>query len=195
MKTTFIPLDYQPFDYEGRNYIQVFGRDEKGKKICIIDSCPVYLWAILKENLKQSRIEDLVEEIKKIELDIKGRKTKVEKIEIHDKKFLGKTVEALKIFATNYKDLHDLADKLNFPEIEKRRGYDLGFITHYIIEKKLNPLEWYEIEGEMLNNSNKFGGIDSALEVGFCIELNSLKKLSEEKKKFTPKILAYDIEA
>ena len=47
----------------------------------------------------------------------------------------------------------------------------------------------------MLNNSDKFGGIDSNLEVDFCIELKSLKKIPEEKKKFIPKILAYDIEA
>lgn len=197
MKTTFIPLDYQPFDYEGRNYVQIFGRDENGKKVCIIDSCPVYLWAILKDKISKKELGDLIEKVDKISLDEKSRKTKVERIEIHDKRFLGKKVEALKIFATNYKDLHDLANKLNFEEIEKRRGYDLGFITHYINEKKLNPLEWYEIEGEMLNNSNKFGGIDSSLEVDFCIECNSLKKIPEDKNKikFSPKVLAYDIEA
>lgn len=197
MKITFIPLDYQTFDYNDRNYVQVFGRDEKGKKICIIDTCPVYIWAILKNKISKKELSDLIEEIDKISLDQKSRKTKVERIEIHDKKFLGKPVEALKIFATNYKDLHDLADKLDFEEIEKRRGYDLGFISHYIIEKKLNPLEWYEIEGEMLHNSEKYGGIDSTLEVDFCIELKSLKKIPEEnnKTKFTPKILAYDIEA
>ena len=140
-------------------------------------------------------MNDLIEKLEKISLNEKGRNTKVEKIEIHEKKFLGKNVEALKIFATNYKDLHDLADKMDFKEIDKRRGYDLGFITHYIIEKKLNPLEWYEIEGEMLHNSDKFNGIDSSLNVDFCIELKSLKKLPEEKNKFTPKVLAYDIEA
>jgi DNA polymerase elongation subunit (family B) len=193
MKTTFLPLDYQTFDYKDRNYIQIFGRDEKNKKICIIDTCPVYLWAILKEKLAKKEISDLIEKIEKITLEEKGRKTKVEKIEIHEKNFLGKKVEALKIFATNYKDLHDLADKLDFEEIDKRRGYDLGFITHYIIEKKLNPLEWYEIEGEMLHNSDKFGGIDSNLQVDFCIALSSLKKM--EGKKFIPKVLAYDIEA
>ena len=192
MKTTFIPLDYQTFDHEGRNYIQVFGRDEKGKKICLIDTCPVYLWAILKEKINKKDVNDLIEKISKIKLDEKGRKTKVEKVETHNKKFLGEDVEALKIFATNYKDLHDLADKLDFEEIDKRRGYDLGFITHYIIEKKLNPLEWYEVEGEMLHNSDKFGGIDANLQVDFCIELKSIKIIPD--KKFTPKILAYDIE-
>jgi DNA polymerase I/DNA polymerase-2 len=196
MKTTFIPLDYQTFDYNERNYIQIFGRDEKGKKICIIDTCPIYLWAILKEKLTKKQITDLIERINKIKLEEKGRKTKVEKVEIHEKNFLGKKIEALKIFSTNYKDLHDLADKLDFEEIDKRRGYDLGFITHYIVEKKINPLEWHEIEGEMLHNSNKFGGVDSNLEVDFCIELKSIKNIQEKNnKKFIPKILAYDIEA
>lgn len=192
MKTTFIPLDYQTFDYQDRNYIQIFGRDDKGKKICIIDTCSVYLWAILKDKLNKKEMNDLIENIEKINFETKGRETKVERIEIHEKKFLGKPVEAMKIFAKNYKDLHDLADKLDFEGIEKRRGYDLGFITHYIIEKKINSLEWYEIEGEMLHNSDKFGGIDSNLKVDFCIELKSLKKISE--KKFAPKVIAYDIE-
>ncbi len=193
MKTTFIPLDYQTFDYEGRNYVQIFGRDEHRKKICIIDTCPVYLWTILKPKLHKKATENIIEKIKKISFEEKGRKTEVEKVEIHEKNFLGNKVEVLKIFTSNYKDLHALADKLDFEEIEKRRGYDLGFITHYIIEKKINPLEWYEIEGEMLHNSNRFGGIDSSMDVDFCVALNSAKKIPE--KPFTPKILAYDIEA
>ena len=57
MKLQFIPLDYEPFDYNGRNYIKVVGRNEKGKKICIIDSCDVYCWAILKEDAPEKRIK------------------------------------------------------------------------------------------------------------------------------------------
>ncbi|KHO54731.1 MAG: DNA polymerase I [archaeon GW2011_AR19] len=192
MKLSFIPIDYSYFDFEGRNYAKIIGRDENGKRVCIIDSCPIYLWAILKDKLVKQKIDSLIKEIEKISLDTKGRETKVEKVELHDKKFLGKKVKTLKIFATNYKDLHDIADKLGMPEIEKRRGYDLGFITHYIIEKKLKPLSWYEIEGKMLNNSNEFGGIDSVLEVDFVIKVQKIKEI--ETKKFRPKVLAYDIE-
>ena len=192
IQTEFIPIDYDYFDFEGRNYARIIGRDSKGKRVCVIDSCPVYFWAILKDGLKQAKIKKLVEKIKNIKLDIKGRQTKVEKIELHDKNFLGKKVKALKIFATNYKDLHDIADKLGVPEIVKRRGYDLGFVTHYIIEKKMAPLCWYEIEGEMLNNSQEFGGIDAAIDADLCINLKEFKKIKE--KKFKPKTLAYDIE-
>jgi DNA polymerase elongation subunit (family B) len=192
MQTTFIPIDYDYFDYQGRNYAKIIGRDSKGKRVCVIDDCPVYLWAILKQGIKLQKVRKLIERIKKIQLDSKGRKTKVEKVELLHRNFLGKPVRALKIFATNYKDLHDIADQLDFPEIENRRGYDLGFITHYIIEKKLNPLCWYEISGEVLNNSLDFGGIDMSMDIDFCIKLNSSKLI--DNKKFTPKTLAYDIE-
>ena len=140
METDFIPIDYDYFDFQDRNYIRIFGRNSDGKRICVIDSCHVYLWAILEPDLSQKKIGSLIEEIGSIELDLKGRKTRVEKVELHDKKFLDKKTKALKIFATNYKDLHDIADRLALPGIRNRRGYDLGFITHYIIEKKMNPV-------------------------------------------------------
>src|SRR3989338_104760 len=128
MKFDFIPIDYGYFDFEGKNYAKITGRNSQGKRICVIDSCPVYFWAILNDKLEEKKINALIEKIKKICLDVKGRKTKVEGVELHDKKFLGCRVKALKIFATNYKDLHDIADCLGMKEIEKRRGYDLGFI-------------------------------------------------------------------
>jgi DNA polymerase elongation subunit (family B) len=192
MKTTFIPLDYDYFDWEGKNYAKLIGRDDKGKRICIIDSCPVYMWAILKANVSQKKIDTLIKRIKEIKLDLKGRQTKVEGVQLYYKNFLDKKVKALKIFATNYKDLHDIADKLDFPEIEKRRGYDLGFITHYIIERKINPLRWYEIDGEILDNSRDYGGIGKAIDADVCIKLEHSKSM--ENKNFTPKVLAYDIE-
>jgi DNA polymerase I len=192
MKTAFIPIDYDYFDFEGKNYAKIIGRNSSGKRICIIDSCPAYLWAILKDGLTKEKTNKLIKKIQKIKLDIKGRQTKVEKVELYEKEFLEKKVKALKIFATNYKDLHDIADKLGLPEIEKRRGYDLGYITHYIIERKLYPLTWYEVSGELLNNSEEFGGIDAGLNVDFCIKTETIKQIEE--KEFRPKALCYDIE-
>ncbi len=192
MKLDFIPIDYDYFDFEGKNYIKIIGRDSKTKRICVIDSCDVYLWAILKENLNQNKIDKLIQKISKIKLNVKGRQTKVEKVELHDKKYLEKPVKALKIFATNYKDLSEVANHLGIKEIEKRRGYDLGYITHYIIEKKINPLQWYEIEGQILDGSSEFGNIDQGLDVEMCIKLEKAQEIKD--KKISPKILAYDLE-
>ena len=43
VKTDFIPIDYGYFDFNGRNYIKITGRDSRGKRVCVIDSCSVFV--------------------------------------------------------------------------------------------------------------------------------------------------------
>ena len=119
MQTTinFIPLDYDYFDFEGRNYAKLIGRTDKGKKVCIIDTCDIYIWAILKPNVKEKRIKSIQKKIEQIRIKKTNRTTKVLKTEIHDKNYLGKPVKAIKIFITNYKDAHDIVDELHYKEI------------------------------------------------------------------------------
>jgi DNA polymerase elongation subunit (family B) len=191
MKIDFIPIDYDYFDFEGRNYAKIIGRNEKGKRVCLIDSCDVFFWAVLKDKINQKEINKLQEKIEKIEIEAKGRRTKVEKTEFQKKNFMGQEVNAVKVFATNYKDLHDIADKMGMPEIEKRRGYDLGFTTHYIIERKLRPLSWYEIDGEILNDNNQFGGIIN-IDADIFLKINSITPAKKEG--FSPQVVAIDIE-
>ncbi|MFH1710856.1 MAG: DNA-directed DNA polymerase [Nanoarchaeota archaeon] len=188
----FIPIEYSYFDFHGRNYARIIGRDDKGKRVLMIDSFNPSLYAILKQNVSEKNIQDLIKKIEKIKIESNSRTTKVEKIKIEEKNFLGEKVKALKIFITNYKDAHHVADKLDFPEIQARREYDLSFHTKYIIERALVPLSWYKIEGEILNNSEEFGGIDSAYDVDLCIVAEKISKI--EDIKFKPKIVAYDIE-
>jgi len=188
----FIPIDYDYFDYEGRNFARIFGRNKEGEKVCVIDSFEPYFWAILKEGLSEKRVKEIIEYTKSISLDTNGRNTKVEKVELKEKKFLGNDVKALKIYATNYKDLHDLADRMGISEIEKRRGYDLGFTTSYIMEKSFFPMNWYKISGEILADSNRFGGIDKILDVDLVIKLEKIEQSKEEN--FKKKALAFDIE-
>ena len=68
MKTDFIPIDYDYFDFKGRNHAKIIGRNSKGKRICVIDSCPVYFWAILKQGLKENKINSLIKKIEKIKV-------------------------------------------------------------------------------------------------------------------------------
>jgi len=143
-----------------RDYAKIIGRTDKGKKVCIIDEVPVYFWAILKQKLPDKKIKQLQEKIERIKVESASRESKVLKTEVHDKNFLGKKVKAIKIFVTNFKDAHDIADKMGFDEIEKRREYDLGYVTKYILERKLKPLVWYNIDGELITD-NELGGINS----------------------------------
>ena len=187
-----MPLDYDYFDWEGRNYLRIIGRNEKGKRLCVIDKFNPYLWAILKKGVNEKEVKELIKVIERIKIKGTNRITKVIKTEIHDKNFLGKPVKAVKIFISNYKDAHEVADNLDFPEIEARRGYDVPLITKYIIENKLVPLRWYKIKGRLLNGSLEFGGIDK-IDIDECYEAEKIEEA--EDIGFQPKILAFDIEA
>ncbi len=63
METDFIPIDYDYFDFQGKNYAKVIGRNSKGKRVCVIDSCPVYFWAILKPKTSDSKIKQIQQKI------------------------------------------------------------------------------------------------------------------------------------
>ncbi|MBU3907383.1 MAG: DNA-directed DNA polymerase, partial [Nanoarchaeota archaeon] len=183
----------------------------KGKRICVIDSFEPYFWAILKPNLNESQIKKLQEKVQKISFENAGRQVRILKTIVEEKNFLSNPVKAVKIFINNYKDAHPVADHLDLPEIDKRRDYDIPIITRYIIEKQLLPLNWYSIKGEVLDNSDDFGGIGKALDVDLCLKVDSItplvksnpasfplitlkKSVSESEPIFQPKVLAFDIE-
>ena len=164
----FIPLDYDYFDFNSRNYIKVFGRDESGKTVCLIDDFKPYLWAVLPKDIDEEKLEKIQREIENITVTSESRITKVEKTEVDNKEFLGKPVKAIKIFITNYKDAHAVADKIDFQEVIARREYDLPLITRYIIDNNLQPLIWKKVSGEILNNSEY-------KKVPNCVFLSALK--------------------
>ena len=133
MELDFIPLDYDSFDFEGRNYIKVFGKTSSGKRVCLIDKCDTYFWAILKAGVSEKKIEKIRKKIEGVELEISSRKSGVLKTVVEDKKYLGRDVQAIKIFVSNHKDMGKIAHKISFKEVEKRREHDVSYITRYII--------------------------------------------------------------
>lgn len=194
MELEFIPVDYSYFDWHDRNYIEMIGRTKENKRIVVIDDFEPYFWAILKEGVSSKRTDELRKQIEAIKVESANRITRVLKTEVHNKKFLGKPVRAIKVFISNYKDAHAVADKMRWNEIDKKREYDIGLISRYIMDKKISPLVWYNVKGDVLNNSEEFNGIDKLFEVDIVLKAEKIEK-SKEQHEFEPKILAFDIEA
>ena len=192
MKIEFAPVDYDYFDFDGRNYVRLIGRTDKGKQVCVIDDYEPNFWAILKDGLSEKKIKAVIKRVGGIKVQNGGRESRVERVELCDKNFLGKKVRALRIFVSNHKDMHAVAGELGMDEIVKRREYDIPLVSKYIIEKKVEPLMWHEVEGGVVG-AGELGGISEALEVDLCIKAEKIVR-AEKQKSFTPKILAYDIE-
>ena len=193
MKLKFVPLDYDYFDFNGENIVRVMGRDEKWKRVCLLEKIEPYFFVVLQENVSEKRITQIQEAIERIRVENASRVCKVIKTEVQNKSFLGKKVKTIKIYITNYKDAHAVADEIDFPEILVRREYDINIITKYIIDRQLLPLQWHFVEGDVLVNSEEFGGVDNKFEVDYCIKVGKIGKC--EDLGFKPKILAFDIEA
>jgi len=192
MKFEFVPVDYDYFDFEGENYIRLIGRSGKGEKICVIDSYEPNFWVILKKGYEKEAGR-IARNIEKIEIKKSSRVTRVLRTEILEKKFLGRKVKAIRVFVTNHKDAHDIASAIgDLKEIEFRREYDIPIISKYIKEKKVEPLRWYSVEGDVLGN-REFGGIAEGLNLEHCVFAKRILP-SKKTRSFEPKILAYDIE-
>ncbi len=192
----FIPIDYDSFDFEGRNYVKIIGRTQSGKRVCVIDSFNSYFWAILKQGVNEKKIKEIQEKLEKISIKGDSRDARIIKTKAENKKFLGQEVKAIKVIISNYKDASKISEKIKFPEIEKIRELDVNYITKYIIEKNLIPSYWYKIEGEEISNSSEFGGMANSLDVDIVIKSEKITKIekNESEKLFAPKILAFDLE-
>ena len=101
MQINFIPIDYDYFDYQGKNYAKIIGRTDKDKQVCIIDTFEPFFWAIFKPKTSDSKIKQIQEKINKIKVNSANRISRVLKTELHNKNFLGKQIKAIKIFITN----------------------------------------------------------------------------------------------
>ena len=135
MATQFIPLDYDYFDFEGKNYIQLIGKNDSGKKICVIDDYEPNFWLILEKNANANKV---VKQISKIKIEKSSRVTKITKTKIQGKKYLGNDVTAIQVFVDNHKDLQDIASEIGDNKaIHARREYDINIITKYSIYIKI----------------------------------------------------------
>jgi DNA polymerase elongation subunit (family B) len=183
----FVPVDYDYFDFGGENYVRMVGRDEKGRKVCVVDSYEANFWVILSEGADEEKI---VKRIEGLEVEKASRVSKVLRTEVLNKKFLGDDVRAVRVFVSNHKDAHDIASAIgDLDGIARRREYDVGLITKYIKENGVEPLVWYEVEVEDHDCLRMIEGLD----VAECFFAGSIRPL-DKNKEFVPKVLAYDIE-
>lgn len=192
MKCEFVPVDYDYFDFEGKNYIRLIGRDESLKKICVVDSYEPNFYVILKDEFKKDA-EKIAKEISSKKVSNAVRETKITKTVVCNKNFLGKEVTAIRVFITNHKDAHEIASEIGERrEILARREYDIPLITKYIKEKKVLPLSWHSLEGEILSKED-LGGFSESIDLDKIILAKKIEKI--EGKEFNPKIITFDIES
>ena len=178
-KVIFYPLDITYKIEKGKAVIYLYGRTADNKQICVIDeNFEPYFYVIPK------RGKDVEEKLKKIKVEKDEEVSEVVRVENVKKHFLGKDVDALKVFVKLPRDVPIVRDVIKDWEIlESVNEYDIRFKKRYLIDKEITPLMAVEASGEFVKSRSKVPVLRASK-----IEQKGETSLDE------PRVLAFDIE-
>jgi DNA polymerase, archaea type len=142
-KIRFFPLDVTYKVIGGKPIIYLFGKTTDNKQICVLyDKFRPYFYVLPKTSSVQDKLNNL-------KITRSGREYKITKIESIKKKFLGKEIDALKIYTDIPGNVPILREELKKQDnIESVNESDILFVRRFLIDKKITPLSLYEAEGE-----------------------------------------------
>ncbi len=156
-------------DYETRDekaVIRLFLKGEKENFVAIDDFSPYFYVLPTAEDTHA-----LADEIKTT------GKEAVKNIEAVDKRLFGKPVRVLKVVVGHPQDVPKIRDSIrNIPGVDDIFEHNILFASRYLIDKKIAPMTWLDIEGKKVS--------------GEAIS----KKITPIEGDFLPKVMAFDIE-
>ena len=178
-KIRFFPLDVTYKVIDGKAVIHLFGRTIDGKQICILDySFQPYFYVIPKHGF------NVREKIEKLSIEQDNESYSVAKTEAVKKIYLGKEIDAIKVFTKLPRDVPVIRDIIKGWEvIESINEYDILFTRRYLIDKNITPMVQYEAEGEFITANLKVP----------AFKAEKIEPLGDETLT-KPRILAIDIE-
>ncbi|MGQ9506714.1 MAG: DNA-directed DNA polymerase [Candidatus Bathycorpusculaceae bacterium] len=139
MKVTFWLLDV---NYEVKNdmpEIWLWGIDESGKRILVIDRNFIdYFYVVVEEGADADKV---VKEIEKAHYPL------AERLEVVERKFFGKPVKAIKVYCKNPDDKQKYAKAFRKIEgVKECLEDDIRYSMRYLIDNDVAPCGWHEIE-------------------------------------------------
>ncbi len=174
----FYPIDVSYTVEQDKAVINLFGKTIDGKQICVQDySFEPYFWVVSKKAIDKIR-----EKIKKIRINNNGTTSIVTKTELCNKKLLGKSVTALKVFTKLPRDIPVIRNEIKNLDVETYE-FDIQFTRKYLIDKDITPLALCKADGEFINKKSRVSVMNA----------DKIEQITDKVIE-NPKILAFDIE-
>jgi len=147
MKKTFWLLDvnYEVKDHQPEMWM--WGIDEKGKRVLVIDrNFLAYCYLMVEE---KERPQVMMEEI----LSRKADFPFIVKLELADRKFFGRPVKAVKVICQDPDLIPKYAKALQkIKEVKDCLEDDIRYSMRYLIDNGVAPCGWHEVEVEEIQN-------------------------------------------
>lgn len=152
MKVQLLDIDYTI--QENEVSIRVYGKTDTDEAVKIIDSdFKPYFYAVPQED---ADLEELRENVEERDFQEDSEELEVTEVEIVEKKLSKDKRKVLRIQTTVPPNVPKLKNKLwDMEAVRECREFDIPFYRRYMIDKNLRTGEWYEIEGEGLEDDSE----------------------------------------
>ncbi len=171
-------------DEEGKAVIRLFGKTLNNERIVVLDkNFKPYFFLIIK---KYS--DDFKKLVETAYVEKGENKYYVEKVLKVKRKYLGKEIEALKVYVNNPASISYVKEVLEGLEnVYGSKEVDIQFYKRYLIDKNITPLTLCRASGEVSKSEND--------NIDFIIDAERIEEVSVEDNLKNPRVLAFDIEA
>ena len=178
-KIRFFPLEVTYKIIDGKAVIHLYGKTIKNEQLCVLDeNFEPYFYVIPKMG------KEVQEKLEKIKVEKENEEAAVTKTEIAKRKYLGKEVDAVKVYTKLPKDVPIIREIIkDWNVLESVNEYDIQFRRRYLIDKGITPLTLVEVEGDFVTQKSKVP----------VLKATSIKQYSDDALE-NPRILAFDIE-
>ena len=178
-KIQFFPLDATYKIVDGKAVINLYGRTNDGRQICVLDTnFKPYFYVIPKDSI------DISEKLEKIRIENENGISFVERTETVLKKFLGREIFSIKVYTNLPSSVPIIRDIIKeWDSISSIHEFDIPFVRRYLIDKNITPLVLHEATGEFINQKSK-------------VEVFNAEGITQASTDtlHAPKVLAFDIE-
>ncbi|MAH33513.1 hypothetical protein CL615_03915 [archaeon] len=178
-KIRFFPMDVIYKIIDDKPVIHLFGKTIDNKQVCVLyDKFEPYLYVIPKPGTA------IADELRNLKITRSETEFSITKVEAVKKIYLGKDVDALKVYTKFPSEIPVIREELkNNPNIESINESDILFVRRFLIDNNITPLTLHEVEGNFTNKKLRVPAFQAEKIEPFGTE--TLVK---------PKILSVDIE-
>jgi len=182
MKEELLVIDADYTLVGAKPVVRLFCKNTKGETVLVQDSTFLPYFYVLPKKGKSAELKKKIEK-----LDMKKIETKVLKVEVVEKNWMNEQQKVLKVFIDNPRRVQDMRHAVkHLKEYEDAFEYNITFYKRYIIDKRIEPLNWIEVSGSEVED--KFG-----MQVDRTIEATCVKGV-DVKKEIKMNVLSFDTE-
>ena len=146
---TFQLLDVSYEVEAGRPVIELWARDDRGRRILILDDTfRPYFYVLLKEGADPQAVVSALKRLSK-------PRSPVTSADVVEAKYFGRPVKAVRVQTVIPEVVREYREEAaKIPGVEDVLEADVRFSMRYLIDKNLYPMRWYRASGERVQRND-----------------------------------------